>query len=363
MITDLSSSDVQDRIAPPTDLSPVRIAVVGLNFGGHIVDDLLRKPASDYCKLTTVCDLDASRANSAAARAGVPACTDLDELLADPTLEAIGLFTGPAGRAKLIRRIIRAGKHVMTTKPFERDVAAALEVLQEAGGLGRVVHLNSPSPVLPADLRQVLLWQEKYQLGRPVACRREVWASYREQADGNWYDNPELCPVAPIFRLGIYLINDMVQLLGEPETVQVMHSRLFTGRPTPDNAQLSIRFKNGVLGSVFASFCIDDGQFYSNSMVLNYQNGTIYRNMEPVLYGQGHALPHMSVVAKTGKEQTIIERAEPQDSSGAYQWRAFHQAIRTGSLANATTPTQIVAGIKIINAMARAEKSGSEERV
>jgi len=355
--------------SPTTDegtresVSPVRIAVVGLRFGRSMVDQMIANPARDYCRLTAVCDLDSQKAAAVAEKAGVPSCTDIDTLLADPTLEAIALFTGPVRRAELIRKIIRAGKHVLTTKPFERDPVDALKVLQEAHELGRVIHLNSPGPVLPGDLQQVLLWQSKYQLGRPVACRFETWASYREQADGSWYDDPKACPVAPVLRLGIYPINDMIQLFGEPEAVQVMHSRLFTGRPTPDNAQLSVRFKNGVLGNIFSSFCIDDGQAYSNSMVLNYEKGTIYRNMEPALFGQRRTRSSMSIVAKSGPQQTVIDRAEHEDRSGTYQWQAFYQAIRTGDHPGTTTSAQIVAGVKILNAMAQAEQSGREELV
>ena len=60
-----------------------------------------------------------------AERLGVKAYTDLDELVADPDIPAIGLFTGPVGRADLVRRIIRAGKDVMmTTRAAARRLKA-----------------------------------------------------------------------------------------------------------------------------------------------------------------------------------------------------------------------------------------------
>jgi predicted dehydrogenase len=341
----------------------VRIAIVGLNFGRHIVGDLTHGPGQKHVELAAVCDLDAARAAEIAGSSGVPAVATLDELLADQCIEAIGLFTGPVGRADLIRKIIRAGKHVMTTKPFELNPAAALEALQEARRLGRVVHLNSPAPVLPDDLQQIRQWQRQYNLGRPVACRRDVWASYREQADGGWYDDPRQCPVAPIFRLGIYLINDLVRLFGEAESVQVMQSRLFTGRPTADNAQMAILFRNGVLGTIFASFCVNDGQQYANTMTLNYERGTIYRNTGPRPDGLGQRRPQMSLVARTEANQTMLAQAEPADSSGAYQWENFKFAVRGGILADQVTAGEIVAGIKIIAAMARTEESGRTEQV
>lgn len=74
----------------------------------------------------------------------------------------------------------------------------------------------------------------------PLGARADIWASYREQADGTWYDDPQKCPVAPVFLLGIYLINDLIQLFGPVRDVQVLQSRLSTGRPTADNGQLSL---------------------------------------------------------------------------------------------------------------------------
>ena len=140
----------------------IPIGIVGLNFGRYILDELQQEPAGSHVTLAAVCDLDVAKARQVATERGVKAYADLDLLLKDPAIPAIGLFTSPVGRAGLIRKIIRAGKHVLTTKPFELDPAAALDVLQEAGRLGRVVHLNSPAPVLPADLAVIQRWRAQY---------------------------------------------------------------------------------------------------------------------------------------------------------------------------------------------------------
>jgi predicted dehydrogenase len=270
-----------------TDRSIIPIGIVGLNYGRWIIEDLLdEKAAGHYFRLAAVSDLDSSRAQAMADRTGARKMT-FEQILTDPGIPSIGLFTGPSGRAGMIRRIIRAGKDVMTTKPFELDVSEAISVLEEARALGRIVHLNSPAPVLPPDLARIEQWHDEYALGHPIACRADTYASYHEQADGTWYDDARRCPVSPVFRIGIYLINDLVRLFGEPDAVQVLSSRIRTGRPTPDNAQLGIRFKNGALANVFASLCIDDGQRWTNSLTLNYENGTIYRNIGPLAFDGG----------------------------------------------------------------------------
>ncbi len=342
----------------------IPIAIVGLNFGSCIIEKLLQGPEGKYFRVAAVCDMDQAKAESVARSLGCKAYSDLDLLLQDRAIPAIGLFTGPNGRAKLLQRIIRAGKDVMTTKPFELDPELAHEVLLEARRRKRIIHLNSPSPLPSLDLAQIAQWRQEFDLGRPIACRADAWARKHEKADGSWYDDPKRCPVAPVFRLGIYLINDLIGFFGTPAEVHVFHSRLFTGRPTPDNAQVGIRFKNGGLVTIFSSFCIDDTQSYRNSLTLNFERGTIYRNVGPFprLPGTEDDAAMTLITQRNGKP--LVRRKIKADGlSGIYQWKAFHQAILGAKLGRTATPQEIVAGIKVVTAMARSEKSGQTEKV
>lgn len=345
-------------------MNKINIAVVGLNFGRHIAMKLAASAESEHFELAAVCDADESRALQAAEQFGVRAFTNFDELLKERNIEAIALFTGPAGRADLIGRIIDAGKHVMTTKPFEMDSDAALNILRKAKSRGIVVHLNSPSPLLPPDLRNIKEWIRTYDLGQWVGGRCDVWAGYREKADGSWYDDPVRCPVAPVFRLGIYLINDLVQLFGRAESVQVMHSRMFTKRPTPDNALLGIKFENGPLCSIYASFCVKDGQSYKNSMVLNFERGTIARNIEPLRQEEVEGVSRMSLVTLDAEKRSVIERKDIRvETHGNYQWDYFYSSIRGDGQQEDATPDSVAEAVRIVEAMARAERSGRMEMV
>lgn len=339
----------------------INIVVVGLHFGRCMLEsNMIDGPGAAYIKVTGVCDLNAPLAAELAQKYGVRAYASLNEVLADPTVPAVALFTGPIGRAKLVEKIIRAGKDVMTTKPFELDPEAALAVLRLAKSLGRVVHLNSPNPLLPADLTQMSQWHTEFKLGRPIAANFQVWCSYREPADNSWYDDWDRCPVAPIFRLGIYALNDIVYFLGEPESVQVTHSRIFTGRPTPDNGILTIRFQNGALASVFASFCISGDFPYANTTTFNFEHGSIFRNVGPHVDSKAGRLELV-----TGGPAAVITRvAKPEGEwSGGYQWANFQRALSGEKLAGEISPEQIVAAVRIIAAMAKAQHSGRTEMV
>ncbi len=338
------------------------IGIIGLNFGSQILEELQRDPAKEYFTLAAVCDLEPAKLSKASEQYGVKACHSLAELLEDPEIPVVGLFTGPFGRADLLKQILRAGKDVMTTKPFELDPEAAREVLEEARALGRVILLNSPSPSLSPSLQKIQDWRERFDLGHPISCRGEVVCSYREQADGGWLDDPEKCPCAPIFRLGIYLINDLVGLFGGVEGVQVQSTRIFTGRPTADNAQLSLQFQNGALGTIFASFCVDNGQFYGNSLMLHFERGTILRNVHPFAYGQAGHSSHLSLITTDGNQNVVTENWESNEGSGGYPWKELAEAVH-GRTNDIMPIAATVHGIQVIEAMTRASKSHHTEKV
>ena len=333
------------------------MGLVGLNFGRWVIlDHLLNPPAKTYFELAALCDANPARLKDVQAELGDrftgKTYLSLDEMLTDPEIKVVGLYTGPIKRAELIRKIIRSGRDVMTTKPFELDPEAARSVLEEARELGRVVALNSPSFTLAPDLAKIVEWQKKYDLGMPIAARAEATANYVEKADGGWQGDPLLCPVAPIFRIGIYLLNDLGHFFHQPERVFVQHSRLRTGRATPDHAQVGIRYRNGALVNVFASFCIGDGDYYKNSLVINFERGTVYRSLGPVRT----PYPLLTLIGPDEKDQRrVIEEIQIPKESDGYAWADFHAAVQGQPPPNLTSPEQIVEGIRIINALSRAE--------
>lgn len=355
-----ANPELGPRKVPAPTTEPLSIGIVGLGWGHHIIKSLQKPEYRRMFQVTAVCDWQAEKAGDIARGIGARVAT-FEELLDDPNLKTIGLFSGPSGRADLIRRAIRAGKHVMTTKPFERDSGEAVAVLEEASSLKRIVHLNSPSPVLPPDLACMRAWQKKHTLGIPVSAQFSSWVRYHEKQDGRWYDDPESCPVAPIFRIGIYLIHDALELFGEPEEVYVQSSRLFTGRPTADNAQLGIRFKNGSLVNILASFCVADGTYHRNTAIVNFQNGTVYRNVG--LESREGTGGKMFLVTSPKGTPICTEQAEFDHISGSYQWEEFYRAVREGILPAANYPAKVSLGLRVVEAMAMAEKCGQPVKV
>jgi predicted dehydrogenase len=347
------------RASTPASIQPVNVALIGLNFGGGIAHQLQANVKS--LKIVGACDQDMTKAVEVGSQLGTCVYDSFDAVLRDDAVEAVGLFTGPHGRAGLIAKALKAGKHVITTKPFELDVQAAARVLDEAERRNLVVHLNSPSPAPSRDLQIIRNWAEDHQLGRPLSLHVQTWAHYREEPNGSWYDDPQLCPAAPILRLGIYFLNDFAPLLGPPRRVFASQSRLFTKRPTADHAQASIEFKGGGLATVFSSFCTRDGEPYRDQVLLNFENGTIRRWMlRPHLPDMSH---DSAVLELTTGGRVYGAQTEPGDYSGCYQWDAFAQAIRSGQSVGLEYKARVLYGLRLLDSIRRSLDSGLPEPV
>lgn len=344
--------------------------MVGLNFGKKIIDGhIVKGTAEPWFELAAVCQRNKDACDAVASEYGAKAYYSLDELLADDDIPVIILMTGPNGRADQLRKIIRSGKDCMTTKPFEIDPGEAASVLEEARSLGRFIYLNSPCAADSEDFKIINHWREKYDLGMPVGGHHECWYKAIEEPDGSWYDSVEECPAAPIFRLGIYGVNDMLRVFGEPDEIQVMQTRLFTQRPTPDYARMCVKFKNGAMVDTLDGW-VTSPERQSYSMNLYFERGTIYRNptMMPCDPVRANLVDQTYLCLCTGDDtdgmpiETV--RIPNTELSQAYQWEVFYNAVTTRRRPEGETPDDVIVNsLHILEAMKEAAATGNTVKV
>lgn len=324
-----------------------KVAVVGLNFGEWVIEnELLHGAGKDYFEMMAVCDLNKEKACEFAQRYKVTAYDDMELMLKTEELDGVVLITGPHNRAKLIHKILDYGKPVMSTKPFDTSSEETLDVLRRAAELGIPVFMNSPTPIAGDELMQIETWRKQYELGELIGYHASTYCSYRENADGSWYDDPALCPAPPVTRLGIYLLNDLCRFFRPVKDVSVLQSRIFTKRPTADNAQLSILHEGGCIGSIYASFCIEDLQYYRCSYELNFEKGTVYKNVG-IMENEDIDLELCANV--NGKRKT--ERCTVKKEGAGYQWDNFYKVIQGIDIGPTIAPEKVAASIRILELM------------
>jgi predicted dehydrogenase len=167
--------------------APVRIGVVGLGYWGP---NLARNFASlPNAELVWCCDgSPQARERAAAIAPGVRLGENLDELLADETLDAIALATPVPTHAELAVRVLDAGKHCFVEKPLAQSVADAERAVEAAARSGRVLmvgHLLEYHPGVRAlkqlvdegELGEVLyVYGNRLNLGKLRADENALWS-------------------------------------------------------------------------------------------------------------------------------------------------------------------------------------------
>ena len=126
------------------------VAVIGAGYWGP---NLIRNfGGSERVDLHWVCDLSLERAQKAAGRySTVAITTDLDEVLADDTVEAVAIATPAATHTPIGLAALEAGKHVLIEKPLAPTVADGQKLVDTAADLGLVLmcdHTYCYTPVV-----------------------------------------------------------------------------------------------------------------------------------------------------------------------------------------------------------------------
>ncbi len=110
----------------------VSVGVVGLGYWGP---NLARNFAAiPGCEVAYVCDADAAaRARVTRMFPSARATSEIGQLLADPSLDAIVLATPVATHAALAVTVLEAGKHCFVEKPLAQSAAEAERAVAAAG--------------------------------------------------------------------------------------------------------------------------------------------------------------------------------------------------------------------------------------
>jgi predicted dehydrogenase len=199
---------------------PLNVGVVGV---GVISDQYFAHfPQLPGLRLAAVADLDLARAASVAQTQGTRALS-VDELLADPGIDAVLNLTIPAAHAEIALRALDAGKHVYGEKPLALTTAEAAGVLARAAETGLRVG-SAPDTVLGTGIQTARAVLDSGRIGSPVGAAVH-WVSPGHEL---WHPSPAFYYQpggGPLFDMGPYYLTSLVTLFGAVRRVSGAVSR------------------------------------------------------------------------------------------------------------------------------------------
>lgn len=140
------------------------IGVIGAGYWGPNLARNFR--ASAHWTLAAICDLDEQRAQRVAdGIGGVAVTTRMDDLLQDPSIDAVAVATPARTHHSVVSAALTAGKHVIVEKPLADDRSKGREMVRAAADRGLVLMTDHTYCYTPAVLKIRELIEEGY-LGR-----------------------------------------------------------------------------------------------------------------------------------------------------------------------------------------------------
>ena len=243
---------------------PIKVGVIGC---GNISSVYLQSPQLfSNVHIVACADIDMERAQSQAAKFGVPKACSVEELLADPEIDIVVNLTIPATHADVSLAALAASKSVYSEKPLATTTSDGQTILQAAREKGLYVGC-APDTFLGSGLQTCIKLINDGAIGAPVAATAFMLNHGME----NWHPDPYFFfqpGAGPMFAMGPYYLTALVSMFGPIKRVASatkisFPERTVTSSPnagtkisvnTPTHIAGLLDFANGVVSTLVTSF-------------------------------------------------------------------------------------------------------------
>jgi predicted dehydrogenase len=328
-------------VAARDELGPLNVAVVGYGYWGP---NLVRNvSASSAMRLAALCERDSTRADAFRARTpGVTIESDFDQLLLDPSIDAVVVATPPNTHYALCKRALQAGKHVLVEKPLAKTSAQARELIELAAQRGLVImpghtFLYSPAVNKVRDLINHNAVGEVYFV---TSSRMNL---------GNYQPDGVVCDLAP------HDLSILLHWLDRPIVQVSASARNIFQEHVAETAFITLTFDGGTTANVQVSWLAP--RKMRQMLIVGSRRMISYDDTlsdEPVrLYDRGmefstpESFGEYQLTYRSG--DVVIPRVEPAEPL-ALELQDFARAILTGStpVSHAQLGFEVVAAIEAI---------------
>jgi predicted dehydrogenase len=331
-----------------SDRQPVSVGVVGLGYWGP---NLARNFAAiDGCRLAYVCDADqAARERVARMFPRAVATASLDELLADPSLDAVALATPVPTHADLAIRVLQAGKHCFVEKPLAQSVADAERAVAEAQAAGKLLMVGHLLEYHPG-VRALKGLTEAGELGE------EIYYIY-----GNRLNLGKLrADENALWSLGAHDVSVVLFLADEEPDEVAAHGRSYVRPGVEDVVFCFLRFPSGLTAHLHLSWL--DPHKERRFTVVGSRRMATFDDMELerklTVYDKGFDEDSRGygeyITRSGGSFSPQIANIEPLRAECEH----FVQSIRTGS----TPLSDGASGLRVVRVLEALQRSLEESR-
>ncbi|GAB4117136.1 MAG: Gfo/Idh/MocA family oxidoreductase [Roseiflexaceae bacterium] len=201
-------------------MSKIRVGIVGagaIAMYGHIPSF----QASPGAEIVAICDTNLERAQSVAAKFGIPqAYGDYETMLASAELDAISVGVPNALHAPVTIAALNRGLHVLCEKPMATSIADGEAMVAAAEKAGKILAINMSNRPRPEVLFMRKLVEEG-QLGTISYAHGRMIRRNGIPGFGSWFTRRELAGGGALMDIGVHMLDMVLYALHFPQIVAV----------------------------------------------------------------------------------------------------------------------------------------------
>jgi len=235
----------------------INLAVIGLGVWGQ--RHVRSAQSSGRFNVKMAVDPETERIAPIAKKLGLNLAESIEEVLSDPSIEALSLATPHTLHTMQIVKAAEAGKHVYSEKPFAlnlQDANRAVVAAESAGIQLALGHDQRHYPVI-AELKNMI---GNGTFGNILHLETNLshdsihllYKNYFDNADvptqRGWRLREEEAPTGPISQFGIHRVDTFIHLLGEINWVFATGSCQAVNPSFLDTISVTVGFKSGATG-------------------------------------------------------------------------------------------------------------------
>jgi len=206
-------------------------------------------------RLVAVCSRERSRAEAFASEFGCSAFDSLEEVLAQPGVDALAIATPSGKHRDAALAAAKAGKHVLCEKPLEvtperidEMIAAHRAAGTRLGCLFQLRYLPALQPIREA-LREGRFGALTY-----AGVYVPWWRSNEYYSESSWRGTVSLDGGGALMNQSIHMIDLLCELLPPVESVAAFASSVgHPGLETEDACSAALRFQGGAVGVIYGT--------------------------------------------------------------------------------------------------------------
>src|SRR3954469_21429964 len=230
----------------------IRAAIVGLGRWGRTLVGAVQGQSAAI-RFTAGHTRTRSKAEPFCAEHGIALKDSLDEVLADPAIDAVVFATPHSEHGPQVERAAAAGKPVFMEKPFTLDRRSAVRALDAVARAGVVLGVAYPRRFHPG-MRELKARIDDGRLGTIAHCSAEQNAPAGLFMDpGSWRAEASEAPAGGMTASGVHNLDAIIHLFGRIDEVYATSLRRAVRYDAEDTTSAMFGMANGMSANLLCS--------------------------------------------------------------------------------------------------------------